>query len=118
MIIPRPQKETYYDRKIYFSKEISITLSEDESASVFDVLKIFLPHITFHMSDCGDIRFEKETFEKKGAYTFIADNDGVILSYGDFEGARNAAATLAQLWRIEEDGYNNHLDKSIVIDED
>ena len=106
MIIPRPQKETYYDRKICFSKEISITLPEDESVSVFDALKIFLPHITFHMSDCGDIRFEKETFRKKGAYTFIADNDGVILSYGDFEGARNAAATLAQLWRIEEDGYS------------
>ncbi len=107
MILPRPQKETYQEGSVLFPKVVTVTATDECARRALEAMKLFLPGVDFRLvEENGMIRFEKTKANKKEAYTLTADDSGVLLQYEDFLGARNAVATLSQLWCAESEGYS------------
>ncbi len=107
MILPRPQKETYGEGRVSFPKDVTVTAIDDFALQALEAMKLFLPDVNFVCcEDNGMISFEKTPFNNKEAYVLTADNGKVSLQYESFLAARNAAATLSQLWRAEASGYS------------
>lgn len=95
MIIPRIQKEKYYDGNIGLEKSIKFLAKGDFGKKAVDALKLYLPQFDFEEDENAILCFEKADYEAE-KYS-ITINDKIVLKYGDYMGARNAAATLAQL---------------------
>ena len=107
MILPRPQTELYQEGCVTFPKTVTVSATEECSLHALEAMKLFLPGVNFEcVEENGMIRFEKTKTSKKEAYILTADDSGVLLQYEDFLGARNAVATLSQLWCVETEGYS------------
>ncbi len=115
MILPRPQKETYLDGFLSVPKTVTVNAADDSALRALEALKLFLHDVSFEVTEeKGILRFEKAVTDNIEAYILRADDSGITVNYGDFSGARNAVATLSQLWQSEADGYS--LQKCIIED--
>ncbi len=99
MIIPRPKLERYNGKKLALPTPVTLKLDCDESQIAMTALTAFLPDVKFEFSDDAVIKFTKASLEHDEAYSLVIDETGVSVLYADRLGARNAAATLAQLWQ-------------------
>ena len=110
MILPRVQKETKHEGHIEFKEPIKVYCADYPGERAFSALKLFCPTVVF----CGiagragaEIVFEcLPSITKDDEYYRIdAKKNRVTANYRAFAGARNAAASLAQLLAKTKDGY-------------
>ncbi len=106
MIIPRPQAEAYEKGKLLLNNTITVSVPEEYSQSITDVLGLFFPTVNFQIEEKGIISFKICGFDKAEAYYLEINSNGITVYFADFLGARNALATLAQLWRECDNGYS------------
>lgn len=72
-------------------------MSEDGVAAA-RILSLFLPALECRIGDPATVGLTKATLAVKGAYGLAVMPDAITVTYGDFEGLRNAMATLAALF--------------------
>ena len=68
------------------------------------VLSRFLPALSVKKGADTNVKLVISKTEKMGEYTLTVTPSDITLSYGDFEGLRNALATLASLYTDEGGG--------------
>lgn len=106
MIIPRPQVEAYEHGRLILPNTVTVSIPQENSERIMDVLKLFLPTVDFTIEDSGMITFKPRDFDKAESYSLKTDSHGITILYSDFLGARNALATLVQLLTVEDDVYS------------
>ncbi len=99
MIIPRVKSEKYSGKSFALPEKVTVSIDSEEALIALDALRLFLPDISFELSDNGILKLERASFEREEAYSIVIDDAGISVAYADRLGARNAAASLAQLWQ-------------------
>lgn len=97
-MIPRAK----HDKRIEgsFSRPLVFPVTEDGAAARL-ILSRFLPAVASEVGEGASVSFSHLSATVKGEYTLAVASDGISVAYGDFEGLRNALATLAALYTGE-----------------
>lgn len=108
-IVPRVKEQYSSDNeKITFNSTVSYYVDKSEGNVAVSTLEIILPDIKWESSDKKDaalVLIHKPDISKHDEYyDLIIKPDCITLMYKDFLGARNGAATLAQLVTLSADG--------------
>ena len=98
-----PRAKQYKNNEGVFSLPLIFPNTEDGNASVL-VLSRFLPAISAKTGKKATVILKKLEDHEKGEYALSVTSSAVTLSYGDFEGLRNALATLASIYM--KDGFS------------
>lgn len=95
-----PRVKQYKKTEGIFSSAPVFPMTEDGAAAA-RVLSLFLPTMEGKTGKDATVSLVDSAFSVKGAYTLSVLPSRVTVTYGDYEGLRNAVATLASL-RTEE----------------
>ena len=68
MIIPRPQVEAYEHGRLILPNTVTVSIPQENSERIMDVLKLFLPTVDFTIEDSGMITFKPRDFDKAESY--------------------------------------------------
>ena len=91
-----PRAKEYKKNEGSFSLPLVFPDTKDGNSAVL-VLSRFLPALSVKKGADANVKLITAKTEKKGEYTITVTSSDITLSYGDFEGLRNALATLASL---------------------
>ena len=69
------------------------------SSLATDILSLFNTGIPFRKGVKPNVLFKEEKSLKKGAYKLSVGKESIKITFGDYEGVRNAVSTLAWLYR-------------------
>lgn len=95
-----PRAKAYKKRKGHLScTPILFPIGKDGEAAA-RLLSLFLPTVSAEVAAAPHITLLCEE-QKQGAYRLNVTEGGATLAYGDYEGLRNAVATLASLYTDE-----------------
>ncbi len=95
-----PRVKQYKQIEGSFSRPLVFPVTEDGAAARL-ILSRFLPAVAAEVGEDASVSFSHLSATVKGEYTLAVASDGVSIAYGDFEGLRNAIATLAALYTGE-----------------
>ena len=115
MIIPRVKSEKILEGKLSFDDIISVFTDSDDAKKAVRALKYYMPTVTFQNSEDALLVFELDQNLNEEAYK-ITVGEKIVIKYGDFLGARNACASLAQLI-CRESKYDFYINKCEIEDE-
>lgn len=101
MTVPRAKKQIIYAEKYLLPEKISFCSADQEKTA--KLLKLFIPSLDPVYSEDGIIDIKSCEFEAEGSYTLTVKNKKITVCCGDYEGIRNALATLSNLL-VYEDG--------------
>ena len=99
-MIPRVKQ---YQRKEGFYSATPVFPATEDGAAARLILSHFLPAVPTEVGECATVSLSPLAAAGRGEYTLGVFPDGIAIAYGDFEGLRNALATLAALYG--EGGY-------------
>ncbi|MBE6695959.1 MAG: hypothetical protein E7587_05845 [Ruminococcaceae bacterium] len=95
-----PRAKEYKKNEGSFSLPLVLPDTKDGNSAAL-VLSRFLPALSVKKGADANVKLITAKTEKKGEYTLKVTPSDITASYGDFEGLRNALATLASLYTDE-----------------
>ena len=106
MIIPRAKQEHYSGNTLSLSLPVKIFCADAPSEKLLGVLAEFLPEIAFETVESRDaaaltLTIRPNLSKEEEYYTLSAADGKIIIDYTDYQGGRNALASLAQLVKVE-----------------
>lgn len=110
MIIPRIHEQTIPGESLFLPPVIRIYGADHYGEQAAALFRWFLPTVSILQTDSrkkAQFVFEcrKNLDSREGYYEIHGTGTPVIIRYSTFEGARNGAATIAQLLHRQADGY-------------
>lgn len=93
-MIPRAKQDKRIEGS--FRRPLVFPVTEDGAAARL-ILSRFLPAVASEVGEGASVSFSHLAAIVKGEYTLAVASDGISVAYGDFEGLRNAVASLAAL---------------------
>lgn len=109
MIIPRPQHEKYTGEFAVFGKTLRLFAADFPSDKALKLFEYFMPTVPILKAERGfaDIIFEcmPSVSIDDAYYKITASGNQIKINYRSFAGARNAAASVAQLIIKSDAGY-------------
>ena len=94
MILPRVKN--LEESSGWFCKTLIFPKSEDGEKAA-GLLKVFSPGLKAECGSDPNVSFKKADMERKGEYTLSVTEEGICIEYHEYEGLRNALATLSGL---------------------
>ena len=105
MIIPRAKQETYTGKTLSFPLPLKIFCADAPSEKLLLVLAQFLPELTFETTEtrsAADMTLTvRPNLSKQEEYYTITADEKIVIDFTDYQGGRNALASLAQLLQVE-----------------
>lgn len=110
MLTPRAKKEIYSGEYFILLPSVTVAVKEENSVKVFNALKIIFGSIKISFTSVEDnadiiLELDKTLSDKMEHYKISITKEGIKLSFADFLGGRNAAASLYQLIRFKDGEY-------------
>ena len=110
MLTPRAKKEVYLNGNFPLSASVNVAVKDEISAKVFNVLTIFFNALKISFTSVKDnadiiLELDETLSDKIEHYKISISKEGITLSFADFLGGRNAAASLYQLIRVMDGNY-------------
>ena len=98
MMIPRPKQEQKKEGSLRGTPVFPAT---EEGRAAARMLSLFLPTLAPRTGEDATVSLTLAPFAVKGAYRLSVEPAGITVRYGDYEGLRNATATLSALYTGE-----------------
>lgn len=95
MILPRVKSEKQNNG--YFTKKLLISPCFCEKENVLFLLNCFCPTLKAETGETPTLDFKRAENMRCGEYRLCVSEDGISVKYGDYEGLRNAIASLSFL---------------------